>query len=63
VKLNALADASLEFVVRSWVNTEDYQEAYWDLTRAVKMRFDQDSIRTAPPSHEDGKADSRPRPR
>jgi small conductance mechanosensitive channel len=50
VKLNALADASLEFVVRSWVKTEDYWEAYWDLTRAVKLRFDQESIRAALPS-------------
>jgi small conductance mechanosensitive channel len=63
VKLNALAGASLEFVVRSWVKTEDYAEAYWDLTRAVKLRFDQESIRAALPLHEDYPADSNPRPR
>lgn len=63
VKLNALADASLEFVVRVWVKTEDYWEAYWDLTRAVKLRFDQESIRVALPQHEAYPADSNPRPR
>jgi small conductance mechanosensitive channel len=62
VKLNALADASLEFVVRSWVKTEDYWEAYWDLTRAVKLRFDQENIRVALPQHDDYPADSHPRP-
>jgi small conductance mechanosensitive channel len=60
VKLNALADASLEFVVRSWVKTGDYWEAYWDLTRAVKLRFDQESIRVALPQHEDYPAASNP---
>lgn len=63
VKLNALVDASLEFVVRSWVKTEDYWEAYWDLTRAVKLRFVQEGIRAALPQHEDYPADSTPRPR
>jgi len=62
VKLNALADASLEFVVRSWVKTEDYWEAYWNLTRAVKLRFDQENIRVALPQHDDYPADSNPRP-
>ncbi len=62
VKLNALADASLEFVVRSWVKTVDYWEAYWDLTRAVKLRFDQENIRVALPQHDDYPADPNPRP-
>jgi small conductance mechanosensitive channel len=62
VKLNALADASLEFVVRSWVKREDYEETYWDLTRAVKLRFDQERIRPARPLHENYPADSNPRP-
>jgi small conductance mechanosensitive channel len=63
VKLNALVDASLEFVVRSWVKTEDYWEATWDLTRAVKLRFDQENVRAALPQHETYQADSHPRPR
>jgi small conductance mechanosensitive channel len=63
VKLNALVDASLEFVVRSWVKTEDYWEATWDFTRAVKLRFDQENVRAALPQHEAYPADSHPRPR
>jgi small conductance mechanosensitive channel len=63
VKLNALADAALEFVVRSWVKTEDYSEACWDLTRAVKLRFDQESIRAALPPHQDFPVDSSRRSR
>jgi small conductance mechanosensitive channel len=31
-------------VVRPWVNTEDYWDVYWDLTRQVKLRFDKDGI-------------------
>ena len=54
VRLNAMADASLEFVL--W-------EAYWGLTRAVKLRFDQESIRAALPQHELYQAESNPRPR
>jgi len=57
VKLNALPEASLEFVVRSWVKTADYQEASWALTRAVKLRFDQERIRAALPQHEAYPAD------
>ena len=54
VRLNAMADASLEFVV--W-------EAYRGITRAVKLRFDQESIRAALPQHELYQKDSNPRPR
>jgi small-conductance mechanosensitive channel len=45
------------------VKTEDYWEAYWDLLRAVKLRFDQESIRVALPQHDDYPEDSIPRPR
>ncbi|WP_238596814.1 mechanosensitive ion channel family protein [Psychromonas sp. psych-6C06] len=44
VKLHVLNESSVDFVVRPWVKTEDYWEVYWDLTRQVKMRFDQDGI-------------------
>jgi small conductance mechanosensitive channel len=66
VKLHALVDASLEFVVRAWAKTEayeDYWEVHWDLTRAVKLRFDQESIRVALPEHEESPAGSKPGPR
>jgi len=44
VKLHTLNDSSVDFVVRPWVKTEDYWDVYWDVTRTVKMRFDQEQI-------------------
>ena len=45
VKLDKLADSSVNFVVRVWVAQEAYRDVYWDLTRAVKLRFDQEGVR------------------
>ena len=39
-----LADSSVNFVVRPWVNKEDYWGVYFDLTECVKKRFDQEGI-------------------
>lgn len=44
IKLHELADSSVNFVVRPWVNTADYWDVYWDITRAVKQRFDAEGI-------------------
>ena len=44
VKLNELADSSVNFVCRPWVNTGDYWDVYWDVTRGVKDRFDAEGI-------------------
>ncbi len=44
VKLHELADSSVNFVVRPWVKTSDYWDVYWDVTRAVKERFDAEGI-------------------
>jgi len=44
VRLHELADSSVNFVVRPWVNRDDYWDVYWDITRAVKMRFDEEGI-------------------
>ena len=44
IKLHTLGDSSVNFVVRPWVKTSDYWDVYWDLTREVKMRFDQEGI-------------------
>jgi small conductance mechanosensitive channel len=40
VKVHELADSSVNFVARPWVNTGDYWDVYWDITRTVKERFD-----------------------
>jgi small conductance mechanosensitive channel len=44
VRLHTLNESSVDFVVRPWVMTEDYWDVYWDITRAVKIRFDESDI-------------------
>ncbi|WP_418358086.1 mechanosensitive ion channel family protein [Shewanella basaltis] len=44
VKLHTLGESSVDFIVRPWVKPDDYWEVYWDITRAVKMRFDAEGI-------------------
>ena len=44
VRLHELGDSSVNFVVRPWVNTDDYWDVYWRVTRAVKIRFDEEGI-------------------
>lgn len=44
VKLHELGDSSVNFVVRPWVKTKDYWDVHWDITRAVKERFDAEGI-------------------
>jgi len=39
-----MADSSVNFVVRPWVKTEEYWDVYFDLTEAIKKRFDQEGI-------------------
>jgi small conductance mechanosensitive channel len=44
VRLHTLNESSVDFVVRPWVRTEDYWDVYWDITRAVKIRFGENGI-------------------
>jgi small conductance mechanosensitive channel len=44
IKLHTLGDSSVNFVVRPWVNTDDYWDVYWDIMREVKIRFDREGI-------------------
>ncbi len=44
IAVSALADSSVNFVVRPWVKTSDYWGVMFDLTEAIKKRFDQDGI-------------------
>jgi small conductance mechanosensitive channel len=44
VKVHELGDSSVNFTVRPWVKTDDYWDTYWDLNKAVKLRFDQEGI-------------------
>lgn len=44
VRLHELGDSSVNFIVRPWVDMTDYWDVYWDVTRSVKMRFDEEGI-------------------
>ncbi|MGD8854463.1 MAG: mechanosensitive ion channel [Gammaproteobacteria bacterium] len=44
VRLHTLGESSVDFVVRPWAKTSDYWAVYWDITRAVKKRFDAEGI-------------------
>jgi len=44
IRLHELGDSSVNFVVRPWVESEDYWNVYWDVMREVKMRFDAEGI-------------------
>lgn len=44
ITVGALADSSVNFLVRPWVNAADYWAVLWDTTEAVKLRFDEADI-------------------
>ena len=44
IAVSELADSSVNFVVRPWVKTEDYWAVKFDLTEAIKKRFDEEGI-------------------
>ena len=44
VEVVALADSSVNLCCRPWVKTSDYWKVYWDLTREVKLRLDDEGI-------------------
>lgn len=44
IKLHTLGESSVDFIVRPWVKSTDYWAAYWDITRSVKKRFDEEGI-------------------
>ena len=44
IAVSELADSSVNFVVRSWVNTADYSGVMFGLTEAIKKRFDKEGI-------------------
>jgi small conductance mechanosensitive channel len=44
IKLHTLGESSVNFIVRPWARTSDYWTVYWDITRAVKQRFDAEGI-------------------
>jgi small conductance mechanosensitive channel len=52
VKLHELNESSVDFIVRPWARTSDYWDVYWDVTRQVKKRFDEEGISIPVPQRE-----------
>ena len=44
VAVYELGDSSVNFVVRPWVKSEDYWDAYFDITSKVKLALDENGI-------------------
>ena len=52
IKVHDLSQGRVDLILRPWVKTSDYWGVYWDLTRAVKARFDAEEISLAVPQRE-----------
>ena len=44
IAVSELGDSSVNFVLRPWVKTADYWGVHFDMTEAIKKRFDQEGI-------------------
>jgi len=44
VQVHELGDSSVNFIVRPWTRTADYWTVYWEITRRMKVRFDEEGI-------------------
>lgn len=52
IRINTLANSSVNFICRPWAKTADYWDVYWDITKAVKKRFDAEGISIAFPQRD-----------
>jgi small conductance mechanosensitive channel len=52
ITVGELADSSVNFLVRPWVNAADYWAVLWDTTETVKLRFDEAGITIPFPQRE-----------
>ena len=44
IRLKEMADSSLIFIFRAWVNTKDYWIAYYDIIELIKETLDKNKI-------------------
>jgi small conductance mechanosensitive channel len=44
IAVSALAESSVNLIVRSWVDAADYWKVYWDTLEKVKLTFDEHGI-------------------
>lgn len=47
IRINKLDDAAVEYIVRPWATRDDYWDVYWDLNKAIKVKFEEEGIRLA----------------
>ena len=52
IRVNDLNDASVDFLVRPWVNTADYWTVYWEITRLITDRFAAEGLAIPAPRRE-----------
>lgn len=52
IHLHELADSSVNFICRPWVNTADVWSVYWAVTKRVKQEFDKAGITIPYPQRE-----------
>ena len=52
IKVDALADSSVNFIVRPWVKSGDFGTVRWDLIKSVKLEFDREGINFPFPQRE-----------
>ena len=45
-----LGDNSMQVVARPWVKTEDYWDVYYDMMERIKLKFDENNIKSPFPS-------------
>jgi len=63
IRVNELADSSVNLICRPWVKTDDYWTVYWDLTRYVKELFDAAGISIPYPQQDVHFMETAPTPR
>lgn len=44
IRVNTLMDSSVNIICRPWTGSDDYWSVYWDITEAVKKRFDAEGV-------------------
>ncbi len=44
VGVHSLGDSSVNIFLRPWSKTDDYWDVHWDLTKAAKVKFDEEGI-------------------
>jgi small conductance mechanosensitive channel len=49
VRVHALTESGVEFIVRPWTKSDDYWTVYWDLTRQVKEALDRAGMEEVEP--------------